>query len=273
MRTDVDAAAPVVRDLVDTRTRAVVAALGDLSETELLAPSALPGWSRLTIACHLRYGAEALLRITEESRAGRAVAYYPEGRREQRPLTLVPRGGEAPHGVVHALAAGSAGLSGRWADLADEDWSSAVEEPPGNADLGATTLGRLALGRLTELEVHGTDLDVGLPDWDPAFVDLALGHRIAWLEQRRSNHRAFDEEAQGSWCLRADDGPTFVITVAGRRVESRRVAPGAAAADATVAGSSRDLLALLLGRPTSGTLRLGGDQGLASRFGAAFPGP
>jgi len=43
-------------------------------------------------------------------------------------------------------------------------------------------------------------------------------------------------------------------------------------ARASIEGSSRDLLALLLGRPAPG-LRHGGDVECGHRFAAAFPGP
>jgi hypothetical protein len=49
---------------VARRTGEVVAALDAVDESALLGPSALPGWSRLTIACHLRYGAQAHVRVT-----------------------------------------------------------------------------------------------------------------------------------------------------------------------------------------------------------------
>ena len=96
------------------RTRMLVAAL---ERCDLLAPSALPEWSRLTIACHLRYGAEALARMTHDALAGRTTAYYPGGRDEQRPGTLVPRRGEAPVDVVQSLA--DAGLVRRIPDPTD----------------------------------------------------------------------------------------------------------------------------------------------------------
>jgi hypothetical protein len=43
--------------------------LAVFEERDILAPSLLPGWTRLAIACHLRYGAEALIRITDDALA------------------------------------------------------------------------------------------------------------------------------------------------------------------------------------------------------------
>jgi hypothetical protein len=44
-------------------------------------------------------------------------------------------------------------------------------------------------------------------------------------------------------------------------------------ANATIEGTSRDLLALLLGRPPRGKLRTKGNVEIAASFSRAFPGP
>ena len=63
-----------------------------------------------------------------------------------------------------------------------------------------------------------------------------------------------------------------VVTVDDDRVGSRPAGEDDAA-DATIEGSSRDLLALLLGRPPREPLCFGGNVALAESFGDAFPGP
>src|SRR4051812_1702248 len=99
---------------IEARTAAIVDTLGTTSDEVLRAPSRLPGWDRLTIACHLRYGAGAFHKMTRGSVAGEAVAYYPEGRARQRPATLVPERGESPSDVVASLATKSTALHERW---------------------------------------------------------------------------------------------------------------------------------------------------------------
>ena len=214
-----------------------------LAGTDLSAPSSLPGWSRLTIACHLRYGAEALHRMTLDALAGQPASYYPLGRDEQRPGTLVPRG--ADDDVVASLRAESDRLHEVWATV--EDWSLVVREPADNADLGDVPLRRLALARLTEVEVHGTDLDVGLGPWSRTLVTKVLPMRLEWLNTRRSNHRAVDESITASWLLRATDlDLSWRIDVDGARVQS---APSTDERGATVVErSGADLLGMLLGR-------------------------
>jgi len=261
-----------VIDAVVERTRRIVESLTGLGDDELRQPSGLPGWSRLTIACHLRFGAEALARMTRGARAGRAVAYYPDGREAQRPPTLVPLAGESPARVVESLALLSEELHRVWSPLHAGDWSVTVVEPADNRDLGPIALGRLPLLRLTEVEVHGTDLGVGMDDWSELFVDTVLPMRLEWLNVRRANHRAVETDLQGSWLLVATDGPTYRVSVDGPRVESH-AAGRDAPASAVIEASSRDLLALLLGRPLRTAPGITGDVVFAGSFSATFPGP
>jgi len=163
---------------VGRRTAAVVGALRALDGDGLRAPSSLPGWSRLTIACHLRYGAEAFGRMTAAALEDRPAAYYPGGRDARRPGTLEPAPGEAADDVVRSLDEHSAELDRLWSRMAPEAWDGVVREPEAQHDLGPLPLARLPLLRLTEVEVHGSDLDVGLDDWRDEFVEVALPFRL-----------------------------------------------------------------------------------------------
>lgn len=259
-------------EAVATRSREVVAALAHLDDDELLAPSKLPHWSRLTIACHLRYGANAFRRMTEGGVTGIPIAYYPNGRDRERPATLEPAPNESPQDVVASLRTESEALRAAWASLSDDDWNLVVFEPEDNPDLGPQKVGSLPLLRATEVEVHGTDLGLGLSHWSEVFVEAALPFRLEWLNRRRTNHRSVDPHVQGSWLLDATDGPTYVVSVDGERVSSRPYTADAPV-DATITGTSRDLLALLLGREAASPVQYGGDVALAEQFDRAFPGP
>ena len=147
-----------------------------------------------------------------------------------------------------------------------------MTEPDDNPDLGTVSLARLPLMRLTEVEVHGGDLNLDLSPWSEVFVSAALPFRLSWLNTRRTNHREVDDSLEGSWLLVATDGPTFRVAVRGRRVESHP-ADSTAAATAVIEASSRDLLALLLGRPLVAGARLRGDVAFGEAFSRAFPGP
>ena len=230
------------------------------------------GGTRLTIAYHLRYGTEALRRMTTATLSGGPAAYYPEGRAQQRPSTLVPNDGELPLDVVASLALHNDELQHLWSSLVVDAWNRQIIEPADNPDLGAISLAHLPLLRVTELEIHGSDLGVGLPDWSEHFVREVLPARLSRLNVRRTNHRAFDASLEGAWLLVATDGPSYRIDVRGTEVESVPADPGVSAR-AVIESTSRDLLALLLGRPFLIPPRITGDVAFAEAFSDAFPGP
>jgi len=259
-------------DAIIERSRTIAGILRGLGDDELHQSSELAEWSRLTIACHLRFGAEALSRMTRSALHGVPVAYYPDGREAQRPLTLVPHPGESAQDVVESLAHLSDELDEEWSALDLGAWEVEVVEPKDNPDLGPIRLGRLPLLRLTEVEVHGTDLGLDLGDWSELFIRTVLPMRLEWLNIRRANHRAFDTELEGSWLLVADDGPTYRVNVDGSKVESRP-ASRQSQARAVIEANSRDLLALLLGRPLNSRPVIMGDIAFGESFSLAFPGP
>ena len=267
-----EAASQQVLHAVMERTRSITETLSGLDDGELREPSRLPEWSRLTIVCHLRFGATALSRLTRSAVLGVPVAYYPEGREVQRGGTLVPLAGESPQDVVESLARLSEQLNEIWTALDSGAWGVEVAEPRDNPDLGPIPLGRLPLLRLTEVEVHGIDLGVNLADWSEMFIRTVLPMRLEWLNIRRANHRAFDRELTGSWLLVASDGPAYKVSVNGTKVESRP-APSNAQARAVLEASSRDLLALLLGRALLTPPVITGDITFGQSFVRAFPGP
>jgi uncharacterized protein (TIGR03083 family) len=263
---------PQVVAAVAARTSRLVECLSNLDDDGLQSASGLAGWTRLTIACHLRYGAQALRTMTDAALVGQPAAYYPGGRAAQRPGTLDPLPGESPRAVIASLAQSGENLHRLWSTLDPSEWTIEITEPSGNADLGTVSLARLALLRLTEVEVHGTDLDLGLDDWGATFVCLALPLRLDWLNTRRTNHRDFDQELNGSWLLVATDGPTYRVSVDGSNATSQPAIPGTAARS-SITATSRDLLALLLGRSFQAPPVISGDIEFGRSFSAAFPGP
>jgi hypothetical protein len=210
--------------------------------------------------------------MTSAGISGERTAYYPDGRASQRPRTLEPAPGEDPRGVVESLGKLSVELDHVWDNLGDQAWEREVVEPANNPDLGTLRISELPLLRLTEVEVHGTDLDIGLGDWSDLFVKTALPTRLRRLGVRRTNHRDFDHSLEGTWVLIATDGPTFMVSVSGDDVESHPADP-ASPATAVIEATSRDLLALLLGRPFIEKPLIRGDVEFGDAFPAAFPGP
>jgi uncharacterized protein (TIGR03083 family) len=263
---------PQLLAAIEGRSAQIVLALSGLGPEALSAPSELPGWSRLTIACHLRYGAEALCRMTDATVSGQPAAYYPEGRARQRLGTLVPNDGEGPLEVVASLAHHAGRLRRAWSSLGGAAWDRQVIEPTDNPDLGPIALAALPLLRLTEVEIHGSDLALGLDDWSALFIRHALPMRLNWLNIRRVNHREFDQSLEGDWLLVATDGPAFRISVSRTNVTAEP-ADRSTPARAVIEATSRDLLALLFGRPFVRSPVITGDAAFGEVFADAFPGP
>ena len=75
----------IVAGAIAEQTDRLIQRLDAISADELRRDSALPGWSRMTVMCHLRYGAVALARMTNDALSGRVASFYPLGRERQRP--------------------------------------------------------------------------------------------------------------------------------------------------------------------------------------------
>jgi hypothetical protein len=165
------------------------------------------------------------------------------------------------------LAARSGALHDLWHGLSAEQWATEVHEPNDNRELGAVTLHDHALLRLTEVEVHGTDMQLGLDPWSNLFVEAALPLRIARLNARRSA-----TQQGGSWLLVAADGPAYRVSISDGEVEAGPARSGEGAT-AVLEASSRDLLALLLGRPVATAPKITGDVSFGESFQRALPGP
>jgi maleylpyruvate isomerase len=255
-----------VLDHVEGATAALLDAVETASPTELLGPSSLPGWSRLTILAHLRYVAAASRRMTAAALAGRSGAMYPGGR-GHRPATLEPTAGESASAVVASLRAESTALHELWRSLTPAQWATELDEP----ELGTITPSTLLFMRWTEVELHGVDLDLGLGPWSEAFVAAALSPRVRALPRLRRRSDA-DLTVNGSWALVGGDEIWFVRT-SGRTTAVEPNDDARFEADSVIEGDTRSLVGLLLGRVEPHELELTGDIHLGRAIKKAFPGP
>ena len=126
--------------------------------------------------------------------------------------------------------------------------------------------------RLTEVEVHGGDLLLGLDKWSDTFVQEGLPLRFDRLAHRLANQPPIDFAFEGTWLLRTLEGDAWTVTLEPTRAEIR-TADYDTRSDATITASRRDMLAFLLGRPLETEAVYAGDIELAASFQKAFPGP
>ena len=212
-------------------------------------------------------------RMTRATLDGQPTTFYPEGRTTQRPKTLRPVPGESSRQVVESLATHSAELADVWAGISLDEWERPVVESRDVGELRPMplTISDLALLRLTEVEVHGTDLDIGLSRWSTEFVDAALARRISWLGRRTPPK--LDESAPFpmTWLFASTDGPTYLVRIDQAGQTTADAAAFEAPAQHRIQGPRRELLAVVLGRRASHDLYA--DAAAISSFQATFPGP
>jgi hypothetical protein len=156
--------------------------------------------------------------------------------------------------------------------MSDDQWSLVGSARGDTFEDRSLSIVDLALLRLTECEVHGSDLDLCLEDWSELFVAHALPFRLELLAERRVGLRGDLEKPQGSWLLSATDGPAHLVVVDRGGVHVSQCAL-ATSSVAVIEGSNRDLLAVPLGRPRVGQISFAGDVSFGRSFTRIFPGP
>lgn len=145
-----------------------LAAIADLTDAHVAAPSRLPGWTRGHVLAHLTDAARARARVVENALSGEQVAMWEPGERD---AIIEATAGRDADQHREAFAETAAALERVWAAV--EDWH--VYE-------GAV------FTRLREVWIHLVDLDVGVEptEWDDAFSV----HVIALFSQRLPNGHA-----------------------------------------------------------------------------------
>jgi maleylpyruvate isomerase len=193
---------------------------GQIGDQQAREPSLLPGWSRGHLLTHLARNADSLRNLLTWARTGVTTPQYssPQERSEG-----IERGAGRPAAELLAdLGESAAALDLAAASLAAEAWAAHVAW-----HAAWYTLWR----RLTEVEIHHVDLDLGYSpaDWPEAFATYSLEQIAGHLADARSP----------AVVLRTSDGPVVV-----------RIGPPADQPATTVTGPVRDLLAWLTGRST-----------------------
>ena len=154
--------------------RAVGGVLQRLTDDELYAPSALPGWTRAHVVAHLARNADALVNLCTWARTGVETPMYPS--REARDAGIEASAGLRPDALRAVYATTEARLAETVAVMPHEAWERSVRNGQGRLVAAA----EIPWMRAKELWVHGVDLAAGItfadmpPDALAALVDDAL---------------------------------------------------------------------------------------------------
>jgi maleylpyruvate isomerase len=194
-----------------------------LSDQQAREPSLLPGWSRGHVLAHVARNADSLRNLLIWARTGVETPQYSHP--GERAEGIEAGAGRPSAELLADLDASSAALDAEAARLADTAWQAQVRGTGGNEHPAWYILWR----RLTEVELHHVDLDLGYTaaDWPQPFA--AYG-----LEQVAANFAGPNSPAV---LLRSSDAPVVA-----------QIGPTGAPLVCTVTGPVRSLLAWLAGR-------------------------
>jgi maleylpyruvate isomerase len=155
--------------------RAVASLVERLTDEELAAPAALPGWSRAHVVAHLARNADALVNLLSWARTGVETPMYPS--RAARDAGIETTAAQPAAELRADYAAACARFAASVETLPDSAWASILRNMQGR-EIPSTEVPWM---RAKEVWVHGVDLDAGLafaelpPDLCVALVDDVLG--------------------------------------------------------------------------------------------------
>jgi maleylpyruvate isomerase len=214
---------------VDVASARVLATAAGISDQQAREPSSLPGWSRGHVLTHLARNADGLRNLLIWARTGVVTPQYPSA--EVRNEEIAAGAGRPARELVVDFANSAAAFGDEAARLRDADWAAEVRGMRGPAHPAWYTLWR----RLSELEIHHVDLDAGYrpADWPADFSRECLHGATA----------SFSGPDSPAALLRETEGSA-----------EHRIGPPGQAPTVTIAGTTRELLAWLLGRSDGGSL-------------------
>jgi maleylpyruvate isomerase len=165
---------------VDEGTTLFLDALAGLSDAELDAPCALPGWTRRHLLAHVASNAEALRRLLSWARTGVENRMYASP--EQR-VAAIETGAARPVGELRDQVRGSAdALAADIAELPAAAWSVEVITAQGRTVPASTVVWM----RAREVYVHAVDLGAGVTfaDLPEPFCAALLDDVVRWHASR-----------------------------------------------------------------------------------------
>ncbi|OKK16317.1 hypothetical protein AMK16_24940 [Streptomyces sp. CB00455] len=173
---------------------AVLRTAGALTDPQVHAPSALPGWTRAHVLTHLARAADSRVRLLTAARTGADLEQYPDEATRDREIEEGARRGA---GAIRSdLDASLRRVLGAIADHPGDKWDVEVSWLGGGLRPARGVLWSL----LRELEVHHVDLAAGHTpaQWPDAFVAR---------ETRRTLGRLLHDPAMPPLRLRVEGDP------------------------------------------------------------------
>lgn len=176
-----DAAQRELHDLIDDATQRLLGDARIMADSDLLAPSLLPGWTRAHVLAHLARGADAMRNLLVGARSGQVRPAYASA--EARQADIDQGAAMTAKDLADDLAGSAMALRTVARQLPDEAWQVQLRILDSVPFPAAQILTR----RLVELELHHCDLGTGYgpADWPAAFTAMELAEPMRSQRQDR----------------------------------------------------------------------------------------
>lgn len=184
-------------------TTRYLAAIEDLTDDDVRAPSLLPGWTRAHVITHISRNADALARVLHAAQAGDEATMYDSP--EQRDADI-------ENGAGHSVAELREDASASWGRLlqAENEIHDSRLDGTFARVSGATPVPvrKVGLMRRVEVEVHHADLGIGYTaaDWPEDFARRLIARRQKELAGGPSMVLS-STDVDGLWKLGPGQGP------------------------------------------------------------------
>ncbi len=152
--------------------------IDSLSDTDVRAPSPLPGWTRAHVLTHIARNAEGSTRLLNWARTG--VPSYEYESHEARAAEIADGAGRPARALIADVRGTAEAFFAEADAMPVESWQRTVTFT-GGYDVDAAMILPLRLG---EVHVHHVDLDIGYrpADWPAAFVSGYLDTAVRGLK-------------------------------------------------------------------------------------------
>jgi maleylpyruvate isomerase len=210
--------------MLETSADSLTHGVAELTDEQVRAPSALPGWTRGHVLTHVARNADALVNLLTWARTGVEMPMYPS--RQVRDDEIAAGASRAATEQRADLLQSQARFVDAAEQMGEEHWQARVRWGSAGQDAAADLVPWL---RLVELEVHHVDLDLGYTPahWTASFVRRQLARTVEDFRTRTDTP---------AMALRAVDDDTEHVLGAGHGTGP------------VVSGPQASLLAWLVGR-------------------------
>ncbi|WP_181725412.1 maleylpyruvate isomerase family mycothiol-dependent enzyme [Nocardia gipuzkoensis] len=175
--------------------------LAELTDPDLDAPTALPGWTRRRLVAHVGYNAAALCRLLDWAATGVETPMYASS--EQRAQEIAEGATLGAAALRNLFAHTVARLDEKWRHLPGAAWQAPVRTAQGRTVPAAET----AWMRTREVWIHAVDLGNGgrFGDFPPVVLDSLLTDIVGmWRRKKLGAHLVLEIEGRAPLPIAAD---------------------------------------------------------------------